>query len=77
MEKTKNILGKAKQLVDNVSTIAVKVAEVVAGVSLFRCDQVQTVAGQLPVPQILAAILIADVVIFALRLVAAQNKKAE
>lgn len=77
MERIQQTTRVISRFTDNTWTILVKVAEVVAGVQLFQCGEVQTVVGVIPVAQILGAILIADVVIFVNRLLENQTVKSK
>lgn len=73
MERMKTVTSKLKLFIDNSWTILVKVAEVVGGVTLFHCNNVQTMIGSLPIGMVLGAILIADVVAFVWQLLTAKK----
>lgn len=75
MEKIKSANRKAVSFIDKMWIIAVRGAQIVAAIQLFKCDETVTVVGKLPIAQILAAILIADVVVFVTRLLSAQDNK--
>ena len=75
MDKIKSAKKKTTNFIDKVWVIAVKAAQVVAGVQLFQCGEVETFVGHLPIAQVLGAILIVDVVIFVLQLLNAQDRK--
>jgi len=77
MEKIKAAKANSVLFLDNVWALIVKVAQVVAGVKLFDCGNVQTVFGSVPIAAIFGAVLIGDAVLFVFRLLTAQNQPAK
>lgn len=75
MEKIKSAKQKTTSFIDKAWIIIVRIAQVVAALQLFKCDEIVTVVGKLPIAQILAAILIVDVVLFVAQLLGAQDRK--
>ncbi len=75
MEKIKSAKQKTTSFIDKAWIITVRIAQVVAAIGLFKCGETETVVGALPIAQILAAILIADVVLFVAQLLGAQDRK--
>lgn len=75
MEKIKLAKQKTTSFIDKAWIIIVRIAQVVAGVQLFRCNEITTAAGKLPIAQILGAILIAEVVLFVAHLLGTQDHK--
>jgi len=75
MEKIKSAKQKTTSFIDKAWIIIVRIAQVVAAIELFKCDQIETVVGILPIAQVLAAILVADVILFVAQLLGKQDRK--
>lgn len=75
MNKVKATYNSTTIFIDKTWIVLVRIAQIVAGVKIFNLSEVSTIIGPLPLAQILGAVLIADVVIFAYKLLGAPDKK--
>ncbi|HEU5187075.1 MAG TPA: hypothetical protein VFT87_01085 [Candidatus Saccharimonadales bacterium] len=72
--KTKTKWVRFTQWLESAWVVLARIAQVVAAVNLYQCDQVQAFNCSVPLVQLLAAVMLADVVYFVYKLTA-QNSK--